>query len=145
MLIYYARGSTGQTAIDSCAAREDASVPMSSSSVDNDSGAEEDSINGDTPVADGQQENYEGNEPSPHIGGGQIAKLLEEERGSAPTPQPLGNGDNRYKVAEQLDEESDNGSVDALPRRAGSPVDSLLSMQDDTPSIQVIIYLPPSA
>lgn len=31
----------------------------------------------------------------------------------------------------------DGASVDALPRRAGSPIDSLMSGPDDSPSIQV--------
>lgn len=110
--------------------------------MDNDSGAEEDTINGNIIVADGQQENDEVHDTMPRAGGGRIAKLLEEERGSAPTPQPLGNGDNRYKAAQHIDSESDNGSMDALPRRAGSPIDSLLSIPDDTPSIQVS-KLPP--
>lgn len=31
----------------------------------------------------------------------------------------------------------DGASVDALPRRAGSPIDSLMSGPDDSPSVQV--------
>lgn len=54
---------------------------------------------------------------------------------------PISNGaiSRRYQaiMREQADESSDNGSVDAIPKRAGSPIDSLLSIPDDTPSIQV--------
>jgi hypothetical protein len=60
-----------------------------------------------------------------------------EERDAAPTPQQLGKGGNRYKAAQQMDNESENGSSEALPRRAGSPIDSLLSIPDDSPSVQV--------
>lgn len=107
---------------------------MSDSSEDNDSGAEEATINGDSyngtqdvlDVADG---------PSP--AGGRISDLLQEEREGASTPQQLGNGVNRYKAMQQLDSASEDGSVNNVPRRSGSPIDSLLSIPDDSPSIQV--------
>lgn len=47
---------------------------------------------------------------------------------------------NRYKQLAQnddLDASSDNLSVDVLPRGVASPVDSIASIPDDTPSIQV--------
>jgi hypothetical protein len=114
---------------------------MSSSSVDNDSGAEERTINGDdingnahTPT---QTSNGNGNENRTQLAAGRITELLQEERGNATTPEPLGNGTNRYKAAKELDTASEDESLDALPRRAGSPIDSILSIPDDSPSIQV--------
>ncbi len=109
---------------------------MSSSSVENDSGAEDATINGD---------HVNGGEHTPKADindncrpvRGRIVELLEEARDAAPTPEQLGNGTNRYKVARQIDSPSEDESLDALPRRAGSPIDSLLSVPDDSPSIQV--------
>jgi hypothetical protein len=115
----------------------DASVPMSSSSVENDSGAE-DAINGDVAAENLHAPYTENGENGKQNGGGRIAELLQEERGAAPTPQPLGNGINRYKAAQQIDDGSEDGSVENLPRRKGSPIDSLLSIPDDSPSLQVI-------
>jgi len=45
---------------------------------------------------------------------------------------------NRYRqlVESGHDSGSDDGSLDALPRRVGSPADSLLSGPDDSPSVQ---------
>lgn len=116
----------------------DASVPMSSSSVENDSGAEEDGTNGDAAATSLDAPYTERDENGKQNGGGRIAELLQEERGAAPTPQPLGNGTNRYKAAQQIDDTSEDGSVETLPRRRGSPIDSLLSIPDDSPSVQVI-------
>ncbi len=77
---------------------------------------------------------------------GRIADLLEEARAASPTPAPDGNGAvaNRYRelLQEQAETASEDGSVDALPRRAGSPVDSMLSVPDDSPSVQVRAALP---
>ncbi|KAM0335359.1 hypothetical protein ACHAQA_000404 [Verticillium albo-atrum] len=46
-------------------------------------------------------------------------------------------GSSRYRqiLRDQVDDISEDGSVDAVPRRVGSPIDSLLSVPDDTPSI----------
>ena len=109
---------------------------MSSSFVENDSGAEEATINGD---------DHNGGEHTPtrtadgngRPAAGRIVELLEEARDDAPTPDRMGNGTNRYKVARQIDSPSEDESLDALPRRAGSPIDSLLSVPDDSPSVQV--------
>lgn len=74
---------------------------------------------------------------------GHIAEILEEELQAPSTPLPLGNGSivRRYHdiVKEtEADTVSETGSTDALPRRVGSPIDSLLSsIPDDTPSVQV--------
>ncbi|KAB5549926.1 Golgi CORVET complex core vacuolar protein 8-domain-containing protein [Coniochaeta sp. 2T2.1] len=71
-----------------------------------------------------------------------IADILEEELQAPGTPTALGNGSaiaHRYREIireNEGDTVSDSGSADAIPRRAGSPIDSLLSIPDDTPSIQ---------
>lgn len=69
-----------------------------------------------------------------------ISGLLELERQRSSEQQAEDTGVvNRYKQLVQggPDAASDNGSTDALPRRAGSPVDSTVSIPDDTPSVQV--------
>ncbi len=108
-----------------------------SSSEENDSGAEETTLNGDeingrahTPT---QASNKDGILPAR----GRIAELLQEERESASTPSQFGNGINHYKAAQERDSPSEDASPDALPRRTGSPIDSLLSVPDDSPSVQV--------
>ena len=112
---------------------------MSSSSADNDSGAEEDTINGDGKSAGSHTPTQEGHTNGTQDAGGRIIMLLEEERVEAPTPEPLGNGINRYKKIPRIDDVSEDESSDALPRRAGSPVDSI---PDDSPSVQVILGCP---
>lgn len=69
-----------------------------------------------------------------------IADLLEEERQQDSTlPSEENSLAHRYKklAEDELEAASDNGSVDALPRRAGSPVDSMMSIPDRSPSVQV--------
>src|SRR6187402_1694525 len=110
---------------------------MSSSSAENDSGAEEATINGDDVNGGVRTPTPTGNESGTPLAGGRIVELLQEARDGAPTPEPLGNGINAYKTAQPLDSPSEDGSMDALPRRAGSPIDSLLSVPDDSPSVQV--------
>lgn len=72
--------------------------------------------------------------------GGHVADILEEERQAAGTPVGNGTLAHRYRdiirANAETDTASDNGSVDAAPRRAGSPIDSLLSVPDDSPSVQ---------
>ncbi|CZS95218.1 related to VPS8-vacuolar sorting protein, 134 kD [Rhynchosporium graminicola] len=108
---------------------------MSSSSVENDSGAEEATINGDeldgvelTPTRDTENNGRQT--------AGRVVEFLEEARDNDPTPEQLGNGTSQYKDAGQIDSPSEDESIDALPRRAGSPIDSLLSIPDDSPSVQ---------
>jgi hypothetical protein len=113
---------------------------MSSSSVDNDSGAEEATINGDDLNRGTATPTQMDNENGVHPTGGRLADLLQEERENAITPEPLGNGINRYKAThdlESIEKISEDGSLDALPKRAGSPIDSMLSIPDDSPSVQV--------
>jgi hypothetical protein len=107
-----------------------------SSSSENDSGAEEDTINGD--VTNGEQHAVAEEESEERASGdGRIVELLQEEREGASTPQKVGNGTNRYKAAQPAESASEDGSMDTLPRRAGSPIDSVLSIPDDSPSVQV--------
>ena len=77
----------------------------------------------------------------PDIDEGRILEILEEEREAGPTPLTIGNGNvtNRYHeiLLEQGEEGSEDGSLNAAPARQGSPIDSLLSVPDDSPSLQV--------
>lgn len=112
---------------------------MSSSSEENESGAEEETLNGDT-VAEQDNEVREGNlENGTPARSGRIVDLFQEELEEVTTPPPLGNGTNIFKTSKQLGNASDDGSVDVVPPRTGSPVDSLLSVPDDTPSVQVCL------
>ena len=74
-----------------------------------------------------------------HQAGGHIVELLQEERDAAPTPEQLGNGISRYRKIPHIDDVSEDGSAEALPRRAESPIDSI---PDDSPSVQVILGSP---
>lgn len=105
--------------------------------MDNDSGAEEEIINGDNLNGEAHTSIYRSVEDGAHLAGGRIAELLKEERQNIGTPEPLGNGANRYKRALEIDDVSDEEYQDAVPGRSDSPVDSMLSIPDDTPSIQV--------
>jgi vacuolar protein sorting-associated protein 8 len=73
----------------------------------------------------------------------------DEAAGSTAIDEPNSTIPNRYREIMQEQEEDDSvldsadgGSVDALPPRPGSPMDSVLSGPDDTPSIQVCCVLP---
>ena len=99
-----------------------------------DSSAEEGTINGDEVAGNEHTATVETNENGTHPISGRIVELLQQERDNASTPQQLGNGTNRYKNAQNIDGASEDGSLEALPRRAGSPVDSI---PDDSPSVQV--------
>jgi hypothetical protein len=69
-----------------------------------------------------------------------IADMLEGEGEiQSPTAASFGNGvANRYRqLLESQPDASDTESVDGLPKRAGSPIESLLSAADDSPSAQV--------
>ena len=109
---------------------------MSSSSADNDSGAEEDTINGDASPESHDDVVKNGNGNGNHPAGGRIVELLQEERGGASTTQQLGNGTNRFKAAQPVDDTSENSSSEALPYPPGSPAGSGLSIPDDSPSVQ---------
>lgn len=72
----------------------------------------------------------------------QIANILEEEdseHGSgAPSAGPS-SAAHRYRELLEPEPEapSEDGSTDAIPRLAVSPMGSMLSVPDDTPSVQV--------
>lgn len=75
---------------------------------------------------------------------GHVVDILEEERQAAGTPvQQIGNGSISHLYRDIIEAEagtdtaSENGSIDDIPRRAGSPIDSLLSVPGYSPSIQV--------
>lgn len=105
--------------------------------MDNDSGAEEATINGDEMNGNSHTPTQTHQENGTYSAVGRIAELLQEERENTITPEPLGNGTNRYKATQDLGSPSEDGSLDALPRRVGSPIDSMLSIPDDSPSVQV--------
>ncbi|CAM1504301.1 Fc.00g018920.m01.CDS01 [Cosmosporella sp. VM-42] len=76
---------------------------------------------------------------------GDVAQLEEQEMEDHQTPVEMGNGgvSNRYRqiMQEQHLDGSDvsslgGSSVLGLPKRAGSPIDSVMSGPDDTPSVQ---------
>ncbi|KAI1392838.1 Golgi CORVET complex core vacuolar protein 8-domain-containing protein [Hypoxylon trugodes] len=72
---------------------------------------------------------------------GHIAEIVKEEREGITSDQIPQNGNgviaNRYRqLLRDRDDVSEDGSTDGLPRRVGSPIDSLLSVPDDSPSVQ---------
>ncbi|KAI0020751.1 Golgi CORVET complex core vacuolar protein 8-domain-containing protein [Xylariomycetidae sp. FL0641] len=83
---------------------------------------DESSSDDDTVKANGEQD--------------ELVDILEEERredaNTASNPEA-----NRYRqLLRDRDEASDEGSAEGLPRRVASPIDSLLSVPDDSPSVQ---------
>ena len=114
--------------------RVEGCLDMSSSSADNDSGAEEETINGDT-LAPGAQMNDSGTEEAVVP---RILEILQEEKDAAPaTPQQLGDDNNPYRAAAQKEDGVEDSSAEATPRRPGSPIGSLLSIPDDAASMHV--------
>lgn len=69
--------------------------------------------------------------------GGRIAELLEEERAGSITPVTNGFGGKNYRAFQGPDNASEDGSVDQAPHRVESPAGSVLSIPDDSPSVQV--------
>ena len=110
---------------------------MSSSSVDNDSGGDEEKDTGDVPMADENTTEREPRQNGPESGGDRIVQLLQEERDGPASPPKIGNRTNRYKAVQNTGYGSEDGSSEFLPRRPGSPPESILSNPDDTPSVQV--------
>lgn len=87
-----------------------------------------------------QETGEEQQAPADEAANHHISDLLEEERQQDSTLPSEENGlAHTYKrlAEEEQEAASDNGSVDALPRRAGSPVDSMMSIPDRSPSVQV--------
>ncbi|CAG8953369.1 hypothetical protein HYFRA_00003580 [Hymenoscyphus fraxineus] len=117
---------------------------MSSSSADSDSGGEEETINGDGNETRQDGFNVEESEDGSHAEGERIRQLLEEERENPTTPLQITNGVNRYKANRIADSASEDGSLDALPRRPQSPIESVMSIPDDSPSVQGSILSSPA-
>lgn len=71
--------------------------------------------------------------------GERISEILEEEIAAAVSPESVVNGirGKGYENSDTVEDHSDDGSQDHILHRNGSPVDSMLSIPDDTPSIQV--------
>lgn len=83
------------------------------------------------------EETVKGDRDEDHIG-----DVLEEEcRAATTSVAPIGGSSIKDRYRELLEAEheitSEDGSTDAIPRQAGSPIDSLLSIPDDSPSVQV--------
>ncbi|KAK8072440.1 vacuolar protein sorting-associated protein 9a [Apiospora saccharicola] len=78
-----------------------------------------------------------------------LAEVLEEERqedAAAPAPENNGPLANRYRhLLRDQDDTSESGSAEGLPKRVGSPIDSLLSVPDDAHSIQGSVLSSPSS
>lgn len=114
---------------------------MSSSSTDNESRADKSALALRMEHKDSPRQTIEGaqNGEGSDTDGGRLAELLQEERDSASTPQSLGNGTSPYKLISQGDgaSVSEDGSTTKTLHRSDSPIDSLLSVPDDSPSIQV--------
>lgn len=110
---------------------------MSSSSADNESG-EEEKDTGDVAVAEGSVTEYEHRQNDLEPGEDHIVQLLQEERDSPPTPRQA-TRTNRYKAVQDAGYGSEEGSSENLPRRPGSPPESIMSNPDDTPSVQVCL------
>ncbi|ROV93393.1 hypothetical protein VMCG_08393 [Cytospora schulzeri] len=92
----------------------------------------------------GEGEQVSTEQPADH----HISDLLEEELQHSSEQPPETDGlANRYKeiLQEEADTASDNDSPDALPKGAGSPVDSNLSVADESPSVQGSVFSSPSS
>jgi hypothetical protein len=110
---------------------------MSSSSADSESGGEEATINGDFQETRQNGLGTESEDGGSGAEGGRISELLREEQEGPSTPLPIINGPNRYRVNRDLENSSEDGSLDAIPRGVQSPIESVMSIPDDSPSVQV--------
>ncbi|KAM0163295.1 hypothetical protein ACHAPG_001218 [Botrytis cinerea] len=113
---------------------------------ENSSGAEEDTVDGQDVLENGFADTPQDVDADDveHLVGGRIAELLQEERDEGIlTPQKLGNG-TKYKQPQDIENASEDGSVGAPPRRISSPIDSVLSIPDDSPSVQGSILSSPA-
>ena len=68
-----------------------------------------------------------------------ISEMLGEEIAASAAPARTGNGihGERYRDTDTGGSDFGDDSPDRTPLRNGSPVDSMLSIPDDTPSVQV--------
>jgi hypothetical protein len=104
---------------------------------DNDTMADEPELSRTDEQESSDDDTVKGEQEADHI-----AEILEEELHAPSTPTALGNGSiaDRYREIikeNEPDSASDSASIDAAPRRTDSPIDSLLSIPDDTPSVLV--------
>ncbi|EPE24539.1 hypothetical protein GLAREA_08391 [Glarea lozoyensis ATCC 20868] len=110
---------------------------MSASSADSDSGGEEATINGDTQdIARNGSGTVDDGDNQLGVEGSRISELLQEEQERPSTPEKVTNGTNRYKITRDLESTSEDGSLDAIPRGVQSPMESVMSIPDDSPSVQ---------
>lgn len=96
-----------------------------------------------SPDGEGVSSDDETIRPEREVEQEQLEEDVDGELGSIVSDQPTGNGvvANRYRqLLRNRDDVSEAGSSEGLPRRAGSPIDSLLSIPDDSPSVQVSFY-----
>jgi hypothetical protein len=110
---------------------------MSASSADSDSGGEEATINGDARDIRRNGDTVDDGDSQLDVEGGRISELLQEEQERPSTPEKVTNGTNRYKATRDLESASEDGSLDAIPRGVQSPMESVMSIPDDSPSVQV--------
>ncbi|KAI5922033.1 Golgi CORVET complex core vacuolar protein 8-domain-containing protein [Camillea tinctor] len=85
--------------------------------------------------ASSDDETVKGDQPEHH----ELADILEEERRENASSIPAENAlvANRYRqLLQNRDDVFEGGSTDDVPRRVASPIDSLLSGPDDSPSVQ---------
>ncbi|RYP53648.1 hypothetical protein DL768_001428 [Monosporascus sp. mg162] len=98
------------------------------------------SLDGNRPSSASGQEMVEPErEPEQEQEQGHIAEILEEERQEEAESAPPANNplSNRYRqLLRETDHVSEDGSSEGLPRRVGSPIGSLQSVPDDSPSVQ---------
>ncbi|KAI5864678.1 Golgi CORVET complex core vacuolar protein 8-domain-containing protein [Durotheca rogersii] len=91
------------------------------------------SLDGDAASSD--DETIKGDQEHDHVA--EIAEPQRQDSIASESPTENGVIANRYRqLLRDHEDASDEGSSDGLPRRAGSPVDSLLSGPDDSPSLQ---------
>ncbi|ORY55494.1 vacuolar assembly/sorting protein VPS8 [Pseudomassariella vexata] len=93
--------------------------------------------------ASSDEETIKGDHEQDHV-----AEIPEEERAADATTEQPSNGTvvNRYReLLRDHDDVSDSESTDGLPRRVGSPIDSLLSVPEDSPSVQGSVLSSPGS
>ncbi|ESZ93642.1 hypothetical protein SBOR_5947 [Sclerotinia borealis F-4128] len=114
---------------------------------ENSGGVEEDTVNEHSVLGNGFADTLQdvGAEDVEHLAEGRIAELLQEERDEGIlTLQKLGIGTNRYKQVQEVENASEDGSAGVPPQRINSPIGSILSTPDDTPSIQGSVLSSPA-
>ncbi|RYP82366.1 hypothetical protein DL769_001691 [Monosporascus sp. CRB-8-3] len=107
------------------------------------------SPDGDRPSSASGQEMVEPErEPEQELEQRNIAEILEEERQEEAESAPPANNplSNRYRqLLRDTDDVSEEGASEGLPRRVGSPIGSLQSVPDDSPSVQGSVLSSPGS